>query len=645
MKFIYCNLLVLFLIAQSSLPAQKSSVYLKKHFGNLSEEAVIDTLIKLSEHFAEPNPDSALFFGKMAYDRAVLTEDNEAIALVSKWMADALYYKNQYREAISWYKQSANAEYTDKNDSTYFYADRLADVAYCYQELGFYDKAQELHFVALKLFIKQDKQQDISNTLNNIGSNYVFRGQYDKAIQYYEKTLQIDRVSGDSTSISKCLNNIGMVYSRWGKHDQALNLFNEALKFTIEEPSKSVRYSNIGMEWYYLKQYEKALEYLYKALEIDTRIKRSIKIGVRKNEIGIVLAAKGLLKEAIKLQEEALLVFKETELKESQIITLADMGDIYRKMDAIGKAETCYLESIRIANESKAFHHLSRNYKNLYEIAESKDDYKAAFNYFKLYEGVNDSIFNAEKHEQIARFEILFDTEKKEQENELLLLDNELKQKRQRLSIAIIISLVFILILLFSLYRIKTKNLQQSQLLLKQDHELAKLELEKKDADNKLLEDRIFAEKQINRLQREKHQAEIEYKNKELANSSICLVNKNEILSEIRDKLKSNHQTETIQEVVRFINSNTDIDQSWHKFKITFEEIYPGFFDRLQGQFPHLTENDTRLSAYLCINLSSREIAGLMNVTLDAINKNRQRLRKKLNLEAEADLTRFLQPL
>jgi predicted DNA-binding protein YlxM (UPF0122 family) len=157
-----------------------------------------------------------------------------------------------------------------------------------------------------------------------------------------------------------------------------------------------------------------------------------------------------------------------------------------------------------------------------------------------------------------------------------------------------------------------------------------------------MLEDRIFAEKQINRLENEKHLAEIQYKNVELANSTICLVNKNEILSEIKDKLKSNHKDETIHEVVQFINANTDIDQDWRKFRVTFAEVHDGFFDRLQSSFPQLTDHDVRISAYLRLNLSSREIAGLMNVTQEATNKSRQRLRKKLNLEPEADLREFL---
>ncbi len=642
MKFSFFNLLILITLLSTTLFGQDNKTYINKHFSQLNKTQVVDTLIRLSEKLAEENPDTALFFGKIAHDLGIASQNDQAIALAARCCAEAYFYKNEFQKAIDFYRESANAELRLKKDSTYYFADRLADIAYCYQELGIYEKALELHNAALRIFIKFDKKEDISNMLSNIGTNNFFRGQYDQAILYFEKTLEIDRERKDSASIAVSLNNIGMVYSRWGKHRQAIDFYSDALDYTSSEVSKAIRLSNLGMTWYHLNDYGKALEYLYKALEIDTRYNQKIKIGIRKNEIGTILAAKGKYSEAILLHEEALKIFRETEVKNSQIITLSDMGDIYRKTGNIEKAESHYLESAKIAKEDNSLHHLGRNYKNLYEIAAEKGDYKIAFEYFSLFSAINDSIFNTEKHQQIARFEILFETEKKEKENQLLLRENELKLKRQKLAIAIIISLIFILLLIFNLYRIKSKNLRQSQLLLKQEQELAKMELEKKEAENHLLEDRVFAEKQINRLQREKHQAEIDHKNTELANSTICLVNKNELLGEIRDKLKSNQHEESIQEVVRFINSNTDIDQGWHKFKITFGEVHPGFFDRLQSAFPHLTDHDIRLSAYLRINISSREIAGLMNVTLDATNKNRQRLRKKLNLLPEADLTEFL---
>jgi hypothetical protein len=245
-------------------------------------------------------------------------------------------------------------------------------------------------------------------------------------------------------------------------------------------------------------------------------------------------------------------------------------------------------------------------------------------------------------HDQIAHYEILFETEKKEQQNQLLIKDNELKRRKQFYSMMVIIGLILIIILVIIVFRGKTKNLLQSKKLLLKEQEIAQMELEKRNTENRMLEDRVFAEQQLNRLEREKHQAEIDHKNAELANSTLCLVNKNEILGEIKEKLISTPKNDALHEVVQFINAHTDIDQDWKKFKLTFDEVHPGFFDRLQQQFPQLTEHDLRLSSYLRINLSSREIAGLMNVTLDATNKGRQRLRKKLDLEAEADLPSYL---
>jgi tetratricopeptide (TPR) repeat protein len=641
-KWRFTILMTLPVFLSLSLHGQQSKDFLNKNFPGLSKSQLSDTLIRLSEKYAEENPDTALFLAYIALDLGNSASDIKTIALASRRLAEAYFYKNEFLKAIDHYRESANAEFRLHNDSTFFFADRIADQAYCYQELGIYEKALELYQVALRIQQKLGNKEEISNILSNLGTNHFYRGQYDQAIGYFEDALEIDRLRTDSVAIAVSMNNIGMVYSRWGKHKQALEFYQEALNFTSSEARQSIRFSNIGMTFFHLKDYNKAMEYLNKALTIDTKYKQQIKIGIRKNEIGTILAAQGKFGEAIQLQEEALKIFRDADVMESQIITLADLGDIYRKTGRLEKAELCYLESAEIASKNNSLHHLSRNYKSLYEIAEIREDYKQAFRYFRLYSATNDSVFNSEKHEQIAKFEVLFETEKKEKENQLLLRDNELKQKNQRLFIAIISGLSLILILIFSLYRIKTKNLHQNQLLLKQEQELARLEIEKKDDQNRMLEDRIFAEKQINRLEHEKHLAEIEYKNVELANSTICLVNKNEILSEIKDKLKSNHKDETIHEVVQFINANTDIDQDWHKFKVSFAGVHAGFFDRLQSSFPQLTDLDVRISAYLRLNLSSREIAGLMNVTQDATNKSRQRLRKKLNLEPEADLTEFL---
>jgi tetratricopeptide (TPR) repeat protein len=634
------------LILLFSLPLvvkpQDHKVAWDKQFKMLNRSQLIDTLISISEAVAEENPDSALSIGMDALNLSMKAKDFLRQADANRRIAEAYFYRNEYQKAIDYYYRSAEANLKIEKDTSTYYGERISDAGYCYQELGLYPKARELFQLSLVIQTRVGNKLEVGTNLSNIGTSYFYQAQYDKAIDYYSHTLEMDRESGDSNSIAITLNNLGMVYSRWGKHQKALDIYEESMKYTRDENKKAIRYSNIGMAWFHLGAYDKALKYLEKALEIDVRNNQLIKIGIRKNEIGTILTAMGNHAKALRLNEEALQIFRETGIKESEIITLCDMGDIYRKTGNLIKAEACYLESTVISRQIGALDNLSRNYKGLYELNESKGDYRKAFEYYKLFSQANDSVFNIEKHEQLARFEILFETEKKEKENQLLQRDNELKQRKQRFAIAIIIGLALVVALIFYLYRSKSKNLVQNQLLLKQEQVLAKLELEKKEAENRSLEDRVFAEKQINRLQEEKHLAEIEHKNAQLANSTLCLVNKNEILGEIREKLSPMQKSDSIHEVVQFINSNTDVDQDWMKFKVSFEDVHPGFFDRLDSKFPHLTDHDIRLSSYLRINLSSREIAGLMNVSLEATNKGRQRLRKKLDLQPEADLSEFL---
>jgi tetratricopeptide (TPR) repeat protein/DNA-binding CsgD family transcriptional regulator len=607
--------------------------------------ASIDTLIARSGRVVEENPDTAFVMAGKALEMATEINDLQRLSLAARWMAEACYYRNDYLKAIDFYLQSAMYSYKIDRDSSGFMAERLTDAAFCYQELGIYDMALELNFASLKIQQKLENTLEISNNLCNIGTNYFFRAQYDKAVDYFNRTLSIDRKSGDSAAIAISLNNLGMVYSRWGKHQRALEFYTEALKLTSEESKKSIKLSNIGMAWYNLKDYEKALQYLNQALEIDMKYKQPIRAGVRKNEIGSVLAAMGQYAAAIRLHKEALAVFRSAGILESQIITLADMGDLYRKTGNLLAAETCYKESASIASRNQSLHHLSRSYKSLFELAKEQGNSDLALNYYLDYSRVKDSIFTNETNDLISRYEIMYETEKHEKENQLLLRDNEIKARRQKMLLIFTTGLLLLLIMALSLFRIRSKYLNQQQLILQQDNYLANLEIARKNAANQALEERIFAEQQINRLEREKHLAEIEVKNNELANSLLNIVRKNEIMYEIRERIRTSGNGDALNELVRFINSNTDTDHNWKKFRLEFEQVHSGFFDRLKENYPDLTEHDTRLAACLRINLSSREIAGMMNVSLETAHKNRQRLRKKMNLSPGSDLASELRKI
>lgn len=639
---VFSLILTTFIGIHTRVSGQLNEKELSRKFRGISQEQVCDTLLKASEWKAEEDPDTALILAKTAAYLSKKLKDKHLIAKSFYCIAEAYFFLDQYQNAIGYYLQSAENEYLINNDSTSYMAERISDAAYCYQELGLHDKALELYENSLAVQKRLNNINEISTILLNIGNCYLYKSQYDKSIEYYSRTLIMDRKSGDSIAIASTLNNLGMVYSRWGKHIKALEFYEEALSYTHEEIRKSIRFSNIGMSWFHMGNNQKALEYLEKALAIDKKYNQRIRIGIRKNEIGTVLSSQGQLDKALQLHKEALTVFRETGITDSQIITLSDIGDIYKKERKWKEAEVCYKESLVLSDSAGSLFHLSRNYKSLSELAAEQRDFKTALNYFKLFTQTRDSIFNTEKHEQLAHFEILYETEKKEQDNILLQKNLEIKQRKQRLLFVIMAGLgVFLLLLLF-IYRSAVRNLKQNRLLLSKEYELKEMEKTRREAEKRSLEDRIFAEQQINRLEREKHHAAIDYKNSQLINTTLTLVNKNEILGEIRERLKLAQKHDGIHEIIQYINSNTDIDQDWKKFRVQYDEIHPGFFDRLCTAFPDLTDNDIRLSAYLRANLTSREIAGLMNVSLDATHKSRQRLRKKLNLEPEADLTCFL---
>ncbi len=162
-----------------------------------------------------------------------------------------------------------------------------------------------------------------------------------------------------------------------------------------------------------------------------------------------------------------------------------------------------------------------------------------------------------------------------------------------------------------------------------------------------------MSDKQIWEMKiKNKYRDELAGKDRELIGSLIEIARKNEILLYIKKNLTliSNSlppSTQTkLSEMLSKINEHLR-RQSFNPddFKLHFEKVHPGFFVRLKGKFPVLTPKDQRICAYIRLGLSTKEIAGLINITPDSAEIKRIRLRKKIGLEKQVNLTSFLQQL
>ena len=159
-------------------------------------------------------------------------------------------------------------------------------------------------------------------------------------------------------------------------------------------------------------------------------------------------------------------------------------------------------------------------------------------------------------------------------------------------------------------------------------------------------------ERQIIKLQTEKLQVELAGKNRELANSAMSLVYKNELLQKLSQeiaKLKdgqgkplSEDQSRKIQKV---IDEGMNDERDWHLFEGSFNEAHENFFKKLKGNHPDLVPNDLKLCAYLHMNMSSKEMASLLNISLRGVEIRRYRLRKKLEIPHDKNLVEFLMEL
>jgi DNA-directed RNA polymerase specialized sigma24 family protein len=153
-------------------------------------------------------------------------------------------------------------------------------------------------------------------------------------------------------------------------------------------------------------------------------------------------------------------------------------------------------------------------------------------------------------------------------------------------------------------------------------------------------------EKEIIKLQNEKLTTEMVFKNKELADTSMHLVERSDALLKVKDELqklyKKSNENHDIKKALQLVHDIEKNNLNWENFATHFDEINNDFLKHLKSKFPKLTPSDLKVCTYLQLNLSSKEIAQLLNISLRGVEISRYRLRKKLDLLPEQTLVEFL---
>ncbi len=156
-------------------------------------------------------------------------------------------------------------------------------------------------------------------------------------------------------------------------------------------------------------------------------------------------------------------------------------------------------------------------------------------------------------------------------------------------------------------------------------------------------------ESELVTLRNEKLEGEIDFKNAELASSAMHLVKKGELFTKIKSELihvmKGLENPEAVaglKKMIKTLTEDDNLDKEWENFAKHFDKVHSDFLNELKEKHPAITPNELKLCAYLRMNLSTKEIAQLMNISVRGVEISRYRLRKKLQIPPEASLFDYL---
>jgi DNA-binding CsgD family transcriptional regulator len=170
-----------------------------------------------------------------------------------------------------------------------------------------------------------------------------------------------------------------------------------------------------------------------------------------------------------------------------------------------------------------------------------------------------------------------------------------------------------------------------------------KLQVKLIEENNQKLElIKLRSNEQLIQLEKQSLEENIKSKNRELAIATMAIVKKNQFLKSILNDLESMESNPLVTRVIRIIKRNFKKEDDWDFFREAFDNSDKDFLKKLKTKHPKLTHNDMRLCAYLRLNLTSKEIAPLFNISSKSVEIKRYRLRKRMDLSRDENLVDYI---
>jgi serine phosphatase RsbU (regulator of sigma subunit)/uncharacterized protein HemY len=392
-------------------------------------------------------------------------EKNERLALLIE--ISNIYNRDniKYKECLSLLEEASTIASKDSNLVSL--SKIFSAYGVLYRNAAEYDKAHLSHQKALEYAIRAGDKTLQASALNGIGVVYRRQDNHAVAAQYHIDALKLADEVGDRFNISVSINSLGNIYSLSGQFPEAIKYFRRGLKLSNEMGNRlgiAINLNNIGEAYEFTMNYDSALFYYSKSLEANKEIQSQKGIAISYNAIGKIKLIKGDVREAYKLFREAMIIDKKLGDKKFIADSYINLGRAYLAMNRLQEAEDNLNRGLQIATEIGSITHSQWAYETLSEVNKARGDARKALALFQKSIIFRDSLINERNSRALAMIEVMYNTQKKEKEIELLRKNQEITQKelaRQKIiQVVYLVGFIFFLIstvLAYSALNIKRK--------------------------------------------------------------------------------------------------------------------------------------------------------------------------------------------
>ena len=614
------GVLCLLFFCFSNIHAQKDSLRQV-----LSQELEItdrvDALHQLISILVSQHPDSALMH---AHEAISLTRDLDDVKrhsrsfrrlghasyvsgnldLLRSSLLDYIKYcevTNQPKEIAASYRNlSKIGEATKQPDSSLFYLDKCLEIlnehpdsiimvdvflskGLSYKYKGYYQMSLEALLNGLRISEALERPYKKGYLNMNLAITAATMDQLNESATYSTAAIENFKEDGNLRGVTRTQNNLGIALDHLGRHDEA----KEQLLLAIEN-SVQTKMPNIAMHAYFQlaqialdqNDYSNADEYSRKAESIANNLNDVFTIGSITRFKAKLAFIQGNSSQANNFVQRARNFFNS-----------------YR--EPIEESET---------------------YFEMADLLERSGDHEEALSFIKKGNSLHDSLYTIKKEKQFEELNLIYETEKKNSEIQLLNKNVELEQtKQQRLWGGLGLISLLGLSIIFNQYRVRRKE--------------------------KVIATR---EKEIEIEKRKRAEEQLEHKKKELTTKALQLAGKNEFLLSLEQEIKQlkssvdDSVNKASRKLSRMIHNDANEEEEWEQFGKEFSSIHKGFQEKLKEKYGSFTNSEWRLISLLKMNLSSKDIANILRISADGVKKARYRLRKKMNLESNVDIQDYL---